>query len=398
VSGITTIVGWQVWDILTRDLPDGVAAGRGPLLALGLIGLAEFVPTAVLSPFTGTLADRFERRRVVLAGLILEATAAAMLLAYAATGPTEVWPIYLMVMWFGATQAVVNPALRSLPVDMSQPHQLQRVVALSSAARQGASILGPVLAGFGYGADPRLPYAAAVLLLAVAAVSATRLPASSVKRLQSGRGARSVLSDARDGLSFVRHQPILLGAIGLDLFAVLFGGVIALLPAIADTRLGVGAFGLGWLRAAVGLGAAITTLLLAWKPINRHVGRILLVTVGLFGVSTLVIGVSRSFAVVFLSLFVAAGADSVSVFIRSIIVPLATPEEMRARVLAAESVFIGASNELGAFESGVTASLFGLVGAIFFGGFGTIAVVVAWWLLFPDLRDVDRFDEVVPMA
>ncbi len=398
MSGITTIVGWQVWDILTRDIPDGVATGRGPLLALGLVGLAEFVPTAVLSPFTGTLADRFERRRVVLGGLILEATAAAMLLAYAATDPTEVWPIYLMVIWFGATQAVVNPALRSLPVDMSQPHQLQRVVALSSAARQGASIVGPVLAGFAYGADPRLPYTAAVLLLAAAALSATRLPATSVKRLRSAPGARSVLSDARAGLSFVRHQPILLGAIGLDLFAVLFGGVIALLPAIADTRLGVGAFGLGWLRAAVGLGAAITTLLLAWKPINRHVGRILLLTVGLFGVSTLVIGVSRSFAVVFLSLFVAAAADSVSVFIRSIIVPLATPEDMRARVLAAESVFIGASNELGAFESGLTASVFGLVGAIFFGGFGTIAVVVAWWLLFPDLRDVDRFDEVVPKA
>ena len=398
MSGITTIVGWQVWDILTRDIPDGVATGRGPLLALGLVGLAEFVPTAVLSPFTGTLADRFERRRVVLGGLILEATAAAMLLAYAATDPTEVWPIYLMVIWFGATQAVVNPALRSLPVDMSQPHQLQRVVALSSAARQGASIVGPVLAGFAYGADPRLPYTAAVLLLAAAALSATRLPATSVKRLRSAPGARSVLSDARAGLSFVRHQPILLGAIGLDLFAVLFGGVFALLPAIADTRLGVGAFGLGWLRAAVGLGAAITTLLLAWKPINRHVGRILLLTVGLFGVSTLVIGVSRSFAVVFLSLFVAAAADSVSVFIRSIIVPLATPEDMRARVLAAESVFIGASNELGAFESGLTASVFGLVGAIFFGGFGTIAVVVAWWLLFPDLRDVDRFDEVVPKA
>jgi MFS family permease len=133
VSGLTTIVGWQVWDILTRDVPADASAGRGPLFALGLIGLAEFIPTAVLSPFTGTLADRFERRRVVFLGLVLEASAAAMLLAYAATDPTEVWPIYVMVMWFGATQAVVNPALRSLPVDMSPPHQLQRVVALNSA-------------------------------------------------------------------------------------------------------------------------------------------------------------------------------------------------------------------------------------------------------------------------
>ncbi len=398
ISGITTIVGWQVWDILTRGLPEGQDAGRGPLLALGLVGLAEFVPTAVASPFTGTLADRFDRRRVVLIGLVMEASAAIMFGIYAATDPTKVWPLYVIVFWFGVTQAVVSPALRALPVDMSPPHQLQRVIALNTAARQGAGIAGPVLAGFAYGLSATLPYVVAAVMLIAAAFSVSRLPETSIKRLSSAPGAKAVLADARDGLRFIRHQPVLLGAIGLDLFAVLFGGVVALLPAIADTRLGVDAFGLGWLRASIGIGAALTTLFLAWRPLQRHVGRVLLVTVGIFGVATLVIGLTESFAVVFIALFVAAGSDAISVFIRSNIVPLATPEDMRARVLATESVFIGASNELGAFESGLTASAFGLVGAIFFGGFGTIAIVVGWWIFFPTLRNVDRFSDVVPKA
>lgn len=379
-------------------MPDGEEPGRRALLALGLVGLAEFVPTAVMSPFTGTLADRFDRRRVVLVGLILETSAALMFLAYAATDPTSVLPIYAIVVWFGATQAVVNPALRSLPVDMSPPEMLQRVIALNTATRQAAGIAGPVLAGFAYGLGAPVPYIGATILLSLGALSATRFGETGVAKLQSAKGARAVFSDARAGLTFIRQQPILLGAIGLDLFAVLFGGVVALLPAIADSRLGVDAFALGWLRASLGLGAALTTLTLAWKPLNRNVGRILLISVGVFGLATLVIGVTRSFAVVFVALFVAAGADSVSVFIRSNLVPLATPENMRARVLASESVFIGASNELGAFESGLTASIFGLVGAIFFGGFGTIAVVVAWWMFFPTLRDVDQFSDVVPKA
>lgn len=387
-----------MWDILTSGLADGQDPGRGPLFALGLVGLAEFVPTAVASPFSGTLADRFDRRRVVLLGLTMEASAAIMFGAYAATDPTRVWPMYLIVFWFGITQAVVNPALRALPVDMSPPHQLQRVIALNTATRQGATIAGPVLAGFAYAVDPTLPYGVAAVMLLAAAFSVSRLPESGIELLSSPPGAKAVLADAKAGLGFIRRQPILFGAIGLDLFAVLFGGVIALLPAIADTRLGVDEVGLGWLRASIGLGAALTTLMLAWRPLQRHVGRILLVTVGVFGIATLVIGVTRSFAVVFVALFVAAGSDSISVFIRSNLVPLATPENMRARVLATESVFIGASNELGAFESGVTASVFGLVGAIFFGGFGTIAVVVGWWIFFPTLRDVDRFSDVVPKA
>jgi predicted MFS family arabinose efflux permease len=188
----------------------------------------------------------------------------------------------------------------------------------------------------------------------------------------------------------------LFGAISLDLFAVLFGGAVALLPAIAEERLGVGAIGLGWLRAATGIGAAVVSIALATRPISRHVGHKLLTMVALFGAATLVLGLTRSFAVAFVALLVLSGADAVSVFIRSAIVPLATPDNMRGRVLATENVFIGASNELGAFESGVPGSLFGLVGAIMIGGVGTLAVVGIWAVFFPKLRKIDRFSELHP--
>jgi len=202
------------------------------------------------------------------------------------------------------------------------------------------------------------------------------------------------VKDAFEGLRFIRRAPILFGAISLDLFAVLFGGIIALLPAIAEERLGVGAVGLGWLRASVGIGAGITMLSLSFKPLKRNVGRILIQMVGIFGIATIAIAMTRSFTIALILIFIAASADAVSMFIRASLVPLATPEQMRGRVLAVESVFIGASNELGAAESGLTAAAFGLVGAILFGGAGTLLVVVLWWRLFPALRSVDRFEDV----
>jgi predicted MFS family arabinose efflux permease len=184
---------------------------------------------------------------------------------------------------------------------------------------------------------------------------------------------------------------VLLGAISLDLFAVLFGGAIALLPALADERLGVGARGLGWLWASAGIGAALVTIVLARRPVRRHVGRTLLFVVALFGVGTIVLGVTTNFAVAFLAIAALSGADAVSVFIRSTLLPLVTPADVRGRVVAVEMVFIGASNELGAFESGVAGEVLGAAGAVVFGGVATLAVAVLWWVLFPALRDVDRF-------
>ena len=205
--------------------------------------------------------------------------------------------------------------------------------------------------------------------------------------------SRAGLHEALEGLRFIRTQPVLLGAISLDLFAVLFGGAIALLPAIAEDRLGVGAVGLGWLRAAGGIGAAIVTVTLAVRPLHRRVGRTLLTVVAIFGVFTIVLGVTHSFTVAFVAMAVLSGADAISVFIRATLVPLITPEGKRGRVLAVENVFIGASNELGAFESGVAGELLGTAGAVVLGGAATLAIAGLWWFVFPALRNVDRFPE-----
>jgi len=255
------------------------------------------------------------------------------------------------------------------------------------------AIVGPVAFGFVFVGGVALPYLVAAGGFAAAIAMLTLVPRPPVRQHRPA-GARQVVRDAFEGLRFIRRTPIVFGAISLDLFAVLFGGVIALLPAIAEERLGVGAVGLGWLRAAVGIGAAGTALTLSIRPLRRHVGRRLLTMVAMFGVLTIVLGFTRSFAMAFIALLAAAAVDAVSMFIRASLVPLATPEAMRGRVLAVENVFIGASNELGAFESGVTAALFGLVGAIFFGGAGTLVVVALWWKFFPALRSVDRFEEV----
>ncbi|MGH9211489.1 MAG: MFS transporter, partial [Acidimicrobiales bacterium] len=209
----------------------------------------------------------------------------------------------------------------------------------------------------------------------------------------SGAGSTSRLHEALEGLRLVRRQPVLLGAISLDLFAVLFGGAVALLPAIAEERLGVGAVGFGWLRAAPGIGAALVMLLLAVRPVRRRVGRTLLAAVAVFGLATIVLGTTRSYAVAFAALVVLAGADALSVFIRVTLVPLVTPAAARGRVLAVENVFIGGSNELGAFESGVTGQVLGPALAVSFGGVATLVVAATWWHLFPALRRVDRFPD-----
>jgi predicted MFS family arabinose efflux permease len=206
---------------------------------------------------------------------------------------------------------------------------------------------------------------------------------------------RAGMREALEGLRFVRNQPVLLGAISLDLVAVLFGGAVALLPALAEERLGVGAVGLGWLRAAVGIGAGAVTLVLAVRPVTRRVGRTMLICVGIFGAGTVVLGVTTSFVIAFVSLAVLSGADAVSVFIRGTLVPLVTPPDKRGRVLAVETVFIGASNELGAFESGVAGQLLGPAAAVALGGAVTVLIAGSWGRLFPPLRDVDRFPEGV---
>ncbi|NCG25744.1 MAG: MFS transporter [Actinobacteria bacterium] len=381
IVGQITVVGKQVFDMTGRELD------------LGLLGLAEFLPMAFLVPFSGAAADRFDRRHVYAISLGGELLCALGLFFYISSDPTSVKPIFILVALFGVARSFGSPSGQALPIDLATSENLERVMALRSVAFQSGFIAGPVAMGFIFVVDPAYPYLAGVIAFALAIPILIMIPQPNTRRLQT-RGGMQAIRDAREGLRFMRRQPVVFGAISLDLFAVLFGGIIALLPAIAENRLGVGAVGLGWLRAATGIGAGTTALMLSVRPVRRRVGRTLLVVIGIFGVMTIVIGLVDSYAIVFVALLVASAADSISVFIRSTLVPLATPEVMRGRVLAVERVFIGASNELGAAESGLTAAVFGLMGAILFGGVGTLAVVAIWWRWFPALRDVDRFDEV----
>jgi MFS family permease len=404
---LDVVLGKQIYDLTGHEID------------LGLIGLAVFAPNALLVLVTGSLADRFDRRRIAATALVAEAVAVVGLAWYASTGPTASAPVFGLTLAFGTARAFATPATRALPPDIVVPERLPWLTVRYSGTWQVAAIVGPILGGFLYAVDAWLPYLAVSALLVVAAVAllaveirpdvrvgrrdpaprtegevrADALLEAAVEATEGEPGAAVApgrLHEALEGLRFIVSQPALLGAISLDLFAVLFGGAVALLPAIA-TDLHVGAVGLGWLRAATGIGAALMTLGLAWRPVQRHVGRTLLGAVAAFGVFTIVLGVTGSFAVAFVALLGLSAADAISVFIRATLVPLITPEDRRGRVFAVEMVFIGASNELGGFESGVAGQFIGTTGAVVFGGAATLLVATGWWWLFPALRKVDRF-------
>jgi MFS family permease len=379
VMGMAIAIGKLVYDI------------TGRLADLGLIGLAEFLPTAVLVLVAGQVVDRFDRRKVAAIAFAVEAATVAGLAWYASTKPTTVWPIFLFVLAFGAARGFGSPASRALPPMVAPPGSMARVVPMSSTAWQLSTIAGPVVAGFTYAIHPWVPFVLFALLLVVSMVIVVGIP---LRETQAPPTDKPSVRHALEGLRFVARTPLLLAAIALDLFAVLFGGAVALLPAISRDRLGVGSVGLGWLRAAGGLGAGITAIALTVRPFARKVGRRLLYAVFIFGAATIVLGLTRSYVVAFAMMFILMAADMVSVFVRGTVVPLATPSSMRGRVLAVEAVFIGASNELGAFESGVAGQWLGLSRAIVLGGVATIVIVIVWWLVFPGLRDVDRFEDI----
>jgi MFS family permease len=383
----------------------------GSELDLGFLGLAEFAPAALLVLVAGAAADRFDRRRVCAVSAIANAVVALALAWYVhRPGGGSITPIFLLVLGFGVGQAFLAPALRSIPSAMVRSAGLPWLTARRSVASQAASILGPVLAGVLYGSDGTIPLLGAAALSAAGALvvlgireleptpASERPSAVNIRELETVShvleegipAPKGGLHEAMEGLRFVRGNAILLGVISLDLFAVLLGGAVTLLPAIA-VRLGVGAVGLGWLRAAVGLGAGSMTLVMAFRPVQRRVGPVLLGVVALFGVWTIVLGITHSYPIAFIAMFALSAADAVSMFIRSTLVPLATPPEMRGRVLAVENVFIGASNELGGFESGVMGQLLGTTGSIVVGGVGTLVVALTWGVVFASLRRIDRF-------
>ena len=375
-------VGWQVYAI-TNDPLD-----------LGLIGLAQFLPFMVFVLPAGQVADRMNRRLVLALCYALEVLCALGLLwfsLYALPGDAtpQIWPVLAVMAVFGTARAFAMPASQAITPNLVPPHVFGNAVALSSTLGHAATIAGPALGGFLYLAGPNVVYSivAGALALSVVLMLRVRLPPIKVA---AGPATWHTLLE---GLHFVRSRPIVLGAITLDLFAVLVGGATALLPAFAKDVLDAGPAALGMLRMAPAVGATLVAIALVVRPITRHVGRWLFACVGLFGAATAVFGLSSNFALSMVALAVLGGADEVSVFIRHMLIQLETPDHIRGRVSAVNAVFIGASNELGEFESGVTAKWFGLVPAVVLGGVATIAVTGLAMRMFPDLRKIDRFPQ-----
>ena len=369
---------------------------------LGLLGLAEFLPSIAFVLITGVVADRFDRRRVVAVVYSFEILVFLGLAVFVRDRPTSVVPFFVFAALYGTTRSFGAPAMRALIPAAAPPGQLARVVATLSLAWQGSAIIGPVVGALANRANRSLPYEIAAVCFSGSVVLVSLIPRSigraHLLHPEGTKQERPTLTAALDGFRFIRRTPVLLGAISLDLFAVLFGGAVALLPAIVEKILKVDDVWVGYLRAAGGAGAAGVTLLLAVRPVRRHVGQVLLVSVGVFGAATVLLGVTRNVWIALVAFVLLNAGDSVSVFVRTTLVPLVTPPEQRGRVLATENVFIGASNELGAFESGMAAALFGTVVAVVSGGVLTLVVVAFFALRFTALRDVDRFEDIETTA
>lgn len=376
---LAVAVGWQVYDM------------TGSALALGYVGLAGFIPAVLLVLVTGQVADRFDRRRVVQAGHILEGSVAAVLALGSWQGWLSVEGIFIAVFLLGVGKSFSSPSLSALLPSLVTTNELPRAVSASSAAMQTAIIVGPALGGFIYVAGPAVLYGTgtALFLLCVILLGLIRKPAAPEKPAISNPDDKSVFA----GFRYIRSQPVVLGAISLDLFAVLLGGATAMLPIIAKDLLQAGPTALGFLRSAPAAGALLVSFWLARNPIERRAGHVMFAGVAVFGLATIVLGLSTSFWLSMASLAILGGADMLSVVIRSSLIQLETPDAMRGRVNAVNFVFIGASNQLGEFRSGATAALMGLVPSIILGGVGTLAVVGLWMWWFPQLARRDKLVE-----
>jgi MFS family permease len=372
-------VGWQVYALTDSALD------------LGFIGLVQFLPALLLVLVSGHVADRYDRRAVVRICQMIEAIAVAALAILSARGWITEGLIFALVALVGSARAFEAPTLQALLPGLLPIPLLPRAVAASASANQTAVIIGPAAGGLLYLLGPTAVYAASASLFLLASVLVWRIRIERVPPKREPASLQSIFA----GIAFIRSQPAVLGAISLDLFAVLLGGATALLPIYARDILGTGPWGLGLLRSAPAVGALSMALFFARHPPARRVGKTMFTGVATFGFATIVFAVSTSFALSLVSLVVLGASDMVSVVIRSSLVQLDTPDAMRGRVSAVNSVFIGTSNQLGEFESGVTAALLGTVPAVLLGGFGTLLVVVLWMRLFPALLRRDRLHSVV---
>ena len=373
---VSVAVGWQVYD-LTRDPFD-----------LGLVGIIQFAPSLLLVLVTGAAADRFGRRLIMGAAAVLEALCALALLVLTLRGLDGVSSVLVVLAVFGIARAFFAPASASLVANLVPAEDFANAVAWNSSAWQTATIVGPVAGGLLYGLSAETAYATATLLMAGAALLSFVI----VAPRQRTESEKPTLTTLFAGFRYIWGEKIVLGAVSLDLFAVLLSGAVALLPVYARDILELGPWGLGMLRAAPGIGAVMVALWLAGHPIRDHAGVLLFVFVRLFGVFTVVFGVSTMPWLSIAALALVGAADMVSVYVRETLIQLWTPDRVRGRVNAVNMVFVGASNELGEFRAGTMAALVGTVPAVVFGGVGAVAVAGLWAVMFPALRKARHLD------
>ena len=373
---VSVAVGWQIYELT-----------RSPF-QLGLVGLIQFLPALVLILFTGAAADRYGRRTIMLVCEIVIGLCAAFLVFLTAGGLTSPLPIFAVLLVIGISRAFFAPASQSLAPNLVPARDLPNAIAWNSTSWQTATIAGPVAGGLLYGIAPTVPYATALILFVVGAVLITLVPPQPRK----GKGQSQSWQSLIAGFSYIRDNRIVLGAISLDMFAVLLGGAVAMMPVFAHDILRLGPEGLGWLRASPGIGAIAMAIYLASYPIRQKAGVAMFVAVAIFGAGTVIFGLSESLLLSMAALIVMGAADMISVYVRQSLVQLWTPDDLRGRVSAVNMVFIGASNELGEFRAGTMAQLIGPVPAVVFGGFGTLAVAGIWAARFKELRAIETLD------
>lgn len=377
---LAVAVGWHIYELTSSPLD------------LGLIGLAQFMPSIALVLIVGHVADRYDRRQISRITMTIGILASMALAMASAMGEITQFAIFGAVVVIGAARAFQNPAMQSLLPALIPQRELSRAIAASASATQAAVIGGPALGGMLFAFGPPTVYAVCAALYAAGVVLMSRM------RVDHAPGKRTpaTLASLFKGIAYIRGHPVMLGVISLDLFAVFLGGATALLPVYARDILHIGPWGLGILRSATAVGALAMALWLARHPLQGGVGRLMFTAVVVYGAATIAFGVSTVFVLSFAALLVMGAADMVSVVIRSSLVQLGTPDDMRGRVNAVNTMSIGASNQLGEFESGVTATWFGTVPAVVIGGLGTLAVVGLWMRLFPRLARYDRLDTSDP--